>query len=137
MAIVAIVGLIIQFNGGATGMSGTKGTSLEYPEPTYWGGNHPDFPEVTEWAYYQFGIRTAAGQQGLDLAPQAFRLVLQMVEQDTTLNDYADLCSLTCRDVCPEEYIKIGLRYEVTECPKACVSYCMDLIEEKYTYFQS
>ena len=56
--VVALVGLVIHFNGGATGASGSKGTIIDYPTPTYYGGQHRDFPEVSEWAYYQYGIST-------------------------------------------------------------------------------
>jgi len=128
--VVALVGLVINFTGGATGAS-AKGTIIDYPTPTYYGGQHSDFPEVSEWAYYQYGIRTAEGQLGLDLAPKAADWVVANAD-----NEYTGMCSVGCQQYCPGTLIKIGLRYETTECMPACKSRCEDLIEERFTFLQ-
>ena len=134
VVVVALAGLVLNFSGGATGMSGSKGTIMYYPTPTYYDTPHRDFPEVSWFAYYQYGIRTAEGQQGLDLAPTAAREVLLAGEADVLLNDYTAQCSIACRNQCGDQFEMVGLREVQTECLEACTSLCKDLIEQETTF---
>jgi len=130
VALVAIMGLVMTQFGGPTGAA-SKGTQLDFPVPTYGGGMHPDFPEVSKWAYYQYGIRTANGQLGLDYAPLAAKWVNENVR-----NEHVDSCSIGCSQYCPETYLEIGYRLRPTECLGACESLCEDIIESEISYRQ-
>jgi len=117
VAIVAIAGLVMNFQGGAAGLF------HEAPQM--------DFPTVTQDDYYAYGARSKDAVLGVQIAPEAAILAREMSRN----NAYFE-CGPACTGVCDAygaKPYKVGINTVESDCPQSCTSACHDIIlREKF-----
>lgn len=118
VAIVAIAGLVMNFQGGAVG--------LFHDAP------QTDFPTVTQDDYYAYGARSQDAVLGIQVAPEA--AVRAREKSWEFQNNAYSWCGPSCTEVCKEngaEPYQVGINTAESECPQFCTTVCHDIILEE------
>lgn len=111
VAVVAIIGLVMNFQGGSTG--------LFHDQPKV------EFPSATQNEYYAYGARSAEAVMGVQVAPEAANIAWAA----TPNNQYFE-CGPACSSLCPGSHV-VGLNTVESECNQYCTTVCHDIILEE------